>query len=126
MQGYLMVFLGAGIGGALRHGVNMAAVRLLPNSIGVGTLFVNVIGCFAMGVLIELLALKAGATQGQRLFLATGVLGGFTTFSAFAIETVLLHERGQLTWAIANVIASVVLCIVAAIAGLVVVRSLAA
>jgi CrcB protein len=126
MQGYLLVFLGAGIGGALRHGVNMAAVRLLPNSIGVSTLFVNVIGCFAMGVLVEMLALKTGATQAQRLFLATGVLGGFTTFSAFAIETVLLNERGQLTWAIANVIASVVLCIVAAIAGLVLVRSLAA
>lgn len=126
MQGYVLVFLGAGLGGALRHGVNMAALRLLPNSIGVGTLFVNVIGCFAMGVLIEMLALKAGATQSQRLFLATGVLGGFTTFSAFAIETVLLHERGQLAWAVANVVASVLLCIAAAIGGLVLVRSWAA
>lgn len=126
MQGYVLVFLGAGIGGALRHGANMAALRLLPNSIGVGTLFVNVIGCFAMGVLIEMLALKAGATQSQRLFLATGVLGGFTTFSAFAIETVLLNERGQLAWAVANVVASVLLCIAAAIGGLVLVRSWAA
>ena len=126
MQGYLLVFFGAGIGGALRHGVNLAALRLLPNGIGIGTLFVNVIGCFAMGVLIEMLALKTGATQAQRLFLATGVLGGFTTFSAFAIETVLLHERGQLAWAAANVIASVVLCIAAAVGGLVLVRSLTA
>lgn len=122
MQGYLLVFFGAGLGGALRHGVNLAAIRWFPNSIGAGTLFVNVVGCFAMGVLIEMLALKAGATQSQRLFLATGVLGGFTTFSAFAIETVLLHERGQLGWAVANVVASVVLCIVAAIGGMLLVR----
>ena len=126
MQGDVLVFLGAGLGGALRHGANMAALRLLPISIGVGTLFVNVIGCFAMGVLIEILALKAGATQSQRLFLATGVLGGFTTFSAFAIETVLLNERGQLAWAVANVVASVLLCIAAAIGGRVWVRSWAA
>jgi CrcB protein len=102
----------------------VTATRLLPNSIGAGTLFVNVLGCFAMGVLIEMLALKAGATQSQRLFLATGVLGGFTTFSAFAIETLLLHERGQFGWAMLNVVASVVLCIAAAVGGVVLVRYL--
>ncbi len=128
MQGYLLVFLGAGIGGALRHGVNVAAARLFGIGFPWGTLVVNVLGGFAMGVLIEWLALRAGAgwTQHLRLFLATGVLGGFTTFSAFSLDAVLLWERGQGAAAGTYVLASVVLSIAGLVAGLFMVRVLTA
>jgi CrcB protein len=122
MQSYLIVFVGAGIGGALRHGVNLAALRLLPASIGISTLIVNVLGSFVMGLIIEWFALKSDAPQAFRLFLTTGVLGGFTTFSAFSLETVLLYERGQLGWALLNVLASMSLSIGALFVGLFVVR----
>ena len=91
MQNFLLVFLGAGVGGALRHAFNVGFARLLPGTVGASTLVVNVLGSFLMGMLIEWLATKGEATQGARLFLATGVLGGFTTFSAFSLETVLLY-----------------------------------
>lgn len=122
MQNFISVFAGAGVGGALRHGINLVVARGWPNSVGVSTLIVNVLGCFLMGVLVEALALKAGASQATRLFLTTGLLGGFTTFSAFSLETALLYERGALGWAVLNVIASVTLSIFALIAGLWLVR----
>jgi fluoride exporter len=122
MQHYLIVFLGAGLGGAFRHAANLAATRLFPTVIGISTLIVNVLGSFLMGVLIEYLATKGGASQNWRLFAATGILGGFTTFSAFSLETALLMERGQFGWAAANVIASVLLSIAALFAGLWIMR----
>jgi fluoride exporter len=122
MQNYLLVFLGAGAGGALRHAFNFGFARLLPNTIGASTLLVNVLGSFLMGMLIEWLASKGEATQGARLFLATGLLGGFTTFSAFSLETVLLYERGQIGWAAIYIFASVAISLVALIAGLALVR----
>ena len=126
VQFYLLVFLGAGIGGALRHGVNVGAARLLGIGFPWGTLIVNVLGGFAMGVLAGWLALKAGAgwTQSVRLFLATGILGGFTTFSAFSLDAVLLWERGQVGAVVAYVLASVVLSIAALVVGLWTVRVL--
>lgn len=122
MQSYVLVFLGAGFGGACRHAVNLAVARSLPASTGVSTLIVNVLGSFAMGVLIEWLALKGHASSSWQLFLATGVLGGFTTFSAFSLESVLLYERGHLGWAAVNVLVTVTLSIAALFAGLFVVR----
>jgi CrcB protein len=126
MQSYLLVFLGAGIGGALRHAVNLAAARLLGTGFPWGTLTVNVVGGFAMGVLIEWLALRAGAgwTQHVRLFVATGVLGGFTTFSAFSLDAVLLWERGEGAYAIIYVVASIVLAVGGLAGGLSLVRVL--
>jgi CrcB protein len=122
----LLVFLGAGIGGALRHGVNVLTARFLGSGFPWGTLTVNVIGGFAMGVLAGWLALKAGEewTQSVRLFVATGILGGFTTFSAFSLDAVLLWERGASAAAAAYVLASVVLSIAGLLAGLFVVRVL--
>lgn len=126
MNSYLLVFLGAGIGGALRHGVNIGATRVLGTGFPWGTLTVNVVGGFAMGVLAGWLALKAGEgwTQSVRLFLATGILGGFTTFSAFSLDAVVLWQRGEAGAATAYVLASVVLSIVGLLAGLFVVRVL--
>jgi fluoride exporter len=126
MQPTLLVFLGAGIGGALRHGVNVGASRLFGVGFPSGTLAVNVIGVVAMGVLAGWLALKAGETwtQSVRLFLATGVLGGFTTFSAFSLDAVVLWQRGDSVAAGAYVLASVVLSIAGLLAGLFIVRVL--
>jgi CrcB protein len=90
---YLIVFLGAGIGGALRHGVNVAAARLMGFDFPYGTLIVNVAGSFLMGVLAGYFAFRPGINQHLRLFLTTGILGGFTTFSAFSLDTALLVER---------------------------------
>ena len=125
MQNYLLVFLGAGAGGALRHAFNIGFARLLPSTVGASTLAVNVLGSLLMGILIEWLALKGEATQSARLFLTTGFLGGFTTFSAFSLETVLLYERGQIGWAALYACASVLMSLAALIAGLALVRHFA-
>ena len=90
---YLIVFLGAGVGGALRHGVNVGSARLFGFGFPFGTLIVNVAGSFAMGLLAGYFLLRPGYSQELRLFLTTGVLGGFTTFSAFSLDTALLVER---------------------------------
>ena len=92
-MGYLIVFLGAGIGGALRHGVNVGSARLFGYGFPYGTLIVNVVGSFLMGVLAGYFAFRPGIGQHARLFLTTGILGGFTTFSAFSLDTALLVER---------------------------------
>jgi CrcB protein len=90
---YLIVFLGAGIGGALRHGVNVGATKLFGFGFPFGTFIVNVVGSFMMGVFAGYFAYRAGIPQHVRLFLTTGILGGFTTFSAFSLDTALLVER---------------------------------
>lgn len=122
--GYLLVFLGAGVGGALRHGVNIAAARLLGSGLPYGTFAVNVIGSFVMGVLTEYWAQKSGLPQPLRLFLTTGILGGFTTFSTFSLDTAMLWERGESMTAFAYAAASVVVSIGALFAGLALVRTL--
>jgi len=124
MQAYLLVFLGAGLGGALRHGVNVGCARVCGPAFPWGTLTVNIVGSFVMGALAGWLAFKAehGWSQPLRLFLSTGVLGGFTTFSAFSLDAVLLWERGQAGLAAAYVAASVLLSIAGLMAGLALVR----
>lgn len=123
---YLIVFLGAGIGGAMRHGVNLAALRLVGAGFPWGTLAINVAGSFAMGLVAEYFALKSGLPQQWRLFLTTGVLGGFTTFSAFSLEVALLYERGEVLAAALYMLASAVLAVVGLFAGLYVVRAFVA
>ena len=122
----LLVFLGGGIGAAGRHGVNIAAARLFGIGFPWGTLIVNVLGSFAMGLLAAWFAFRAGAglSQHARLFLTTGILGGFTTFSAFSLDAALLWERGAIVAAASYVIVSVMLSIAGLFAGLALVRSL--
>lgn len=122
----LLVFLGGGIGAAARHGVNIAAARLLGTAFPWGTLTVNVFGSLAMGLLVAWFAFRTdvGMTQHTRLFLTTGILGGFTTFSAFSLDTAVLWERGAMGIAAAYVAASVALSILALFAGLWIVRTI--
>ncbi|VVT22406.1 fluoride efflux transporter CrcB [Rhizobium sp. EC-SD404] len=114
----LLVALGGGLGAALRHLTNLAALRLLGPNFPFGTLAVNVIGSFLMGVLVEVVARRFGASAELRLFLATGVLGGYTTFSAFSLDTIVLWERGAPGVAVAYVGLSVLLSLAAIIGGL--------
>jgi fluoride exporter len=122
-MGFLIVFIGGGIGAAIRHGINLAAFRLVGIGFPYGTLFINVAGSFLMGLAAEYFALKAGLPQHLRLFLTTGILGGFTTFSAFSLEVALLYERGDLALAAIYVAASVILSIAALFGGLAIVRA---
>lgn len=89
---WLLVFVGGGLGAASRHGVNIAAARFLGVGFPWGTIIVNVGGSLAMGLIVAWLAFRGGGgwTQHTRLFLTTGFLGGFTTFSAFSLDVALL------------------------------------
>lgn len=122
MTGFLLVFFGGGLGAALRHGVNLLSARVLGTAFPYATLIENVTGSLVMGLLAGYFAFKGDATQPMRLFLATGVLGGYTTFSAFSLDTVLLWERGEVGLAAIYVIGSVALSIGGLIAGLALVR----
>jgi CrcB protein len=122
-MGYLIVFLGGGVGAALRHGVNLLASRLIGIGFPAGTLTVNVVGSLIMGLLAAWFAFKGDASQHWRLFLTTGVLGGFTTFSSFSLDVGVLYERGAVGMAAIYVIASLVLSIAGLFAGLALVRS---
>ena len=121
-MGYLLVFLGGGLGAALRQGVNLASASLLGTRFPYATLFANVSGSFVMGLIAGYFAFKDGGSQHWKLFLTTGVLGGYTTFSTFSLEAVVLYERSELGLAALYVIASVVLAIGGLFAGLLLVR----
>ena len=122
-MGYAIIFFGAGIGGALRHGVNLASARLFGVGFPFGTLIVNVAGSFAMGLLAGYFAYRTGVPQHFRLFLTTGVLGGFTTFSAFSLDAALLMERHAYGLAAAYIAMSVTVSLAALFAGLAVFQS---
>jgi len=120
--GFLLVFLGSGLGGMARHGVGLAAVRL-GQGFPFGTLAINIVGSTLMGVVVGWYALRGGG-QPLRLFLATGVLGGFTTFSTYALDGVLLLQRGETAAALAYIFGSVGLGLGGLLLGLVAMRAL--
>jgi CrcB protein len=126
VSNFLVVFLGAGIGGALRHGVNVAALRLLGPGFPHATITVNIVGSLIMGLLAGWFAHKADPGMMWRLFLTTGILGGFTTFSAFSLDAALLFERGQVGLAALYVLASPVLAVLGLFGGLWLIRAIAA
>ena len=110
--------LGGAIGASGRYLVGLLAVRLLGLGFPYGTFIVNILGAFLMGLLIEALALRFNGSQELRIFLATGVLGGFTTFSAFSLEVATMIERDQWYAAMFYACASVVFSVAALFAGL--------
>jgi CrcB protein len=110
------VALGGAIGASLRYLSNVGAMRLFGPGFPYATLFVNIAGSFAMGLLVVTLAKKGGTALAP--FLMTGILGGFTTFSAFSLDTFTLWERGQTLTALAYVAASILLSLAALAAGI--------
>jgi CrcB protein len=121
----LLVFVGGGIGSVLRLGTIHASRLWLPADFPFGTLIVNVGGGLVAGVLAAiLLARNVGGTDAASLFFLTGILGGFTTFSAFSLDAVQIWQRGDAALALIYVAASVILSIVAVVSGFAAVRAL--
>ncbi len=118
MHHLFLVMLGGAVGAGARHLVGRAALAIWGPGFPIGTLAVNIIGGFAMGLLAAWLATRASGDEALRYLLGVGVLGGFTTFSAFSLETVLMIERGELATALLYIFASVALSIGALFAGL--------
>ena len=122
LAGYAIVFFGGGIGAAMRHGANFAGMRIMGPNFPYATLFINVTGSVVMGLVAGYFAFKSGGSQHWRLFLTTGILGGYTTFSAFSLDAALLYERGELGLSALYVSASVALSIAGLFAGLWLIR----
>ncbi len=121
---YILVFVGGGLGATLRHLINLTCARCMPPGFPWGTFIINVTGSTLMGLIAGYLAFKGEASQPWRLFLMTGVLGGYTTFSAYSLDAALLYERGELLLAALYVAGSVVLSIAGLFAGLALIRHL--
>jgi len=118
------IALGGAIGAVGRHAVAGQVMKLTGGGFPWGTVTVNILGSFAMGALIEVMALKWSVGQELRAFLTVGILGAFTTFSTFSLDVALLTERGALPGAIGYVVVSVLFSILALFAGLYVFRQL--
>jgi CrcB protein len=120
----LLVFLGGGAGAGLRYLSVLWISRLFGAGFPAGTMVVNVAGSFAMGLLVGYLARRAeGVGEGMRLLLATGFLGGFTTFSAYSLDFAALWERQAVIAALSYAVASVILSLFAVFGGLWLARS---
>ena len=119
-----LVAAGGAVGASARHLVAQAGARAFGGGFPLGTLVINVVGCFLMGALIGVFDARGGGREGLRLFLAAGVLGGFTTFSAFSADFLELWERGEAITALGYVGASVILSLAGAAAGLWLAREL--
>jgi CrcB protein len=123
MKMVLLAAAGGALGSSVRYLVNVGAGRLLGIGFPWGTMIVNVAGCFVMGLLIGYGALRGTLSDEARVFLATGILGGFTTFSAFSADFAALIERKTFGLSALYVTGSVVLSLAAVFAGLYLVRS---
>jgi CrcB protein len=123
MMGYLVVFVGAGVGGAIRHGMNIWVGRFLGTHFPWHTFLINVVGSSVMGLVAGWFIFRQDLTGNMRLFLTTGILGGFTTFSAFSLDAMLLWQRHDHLLAALYVGGSVVLSIAGLAIGLWIMRT---
>jgi CrcB protein len=126
MRLLLLACAGGAVGAGLRHLVNLTTVRVFGLGVPWATFAVNVVGSFAMGVLTAYLLGRLPDAVGLRIFLATGILGGFTTFSAFSLDVAVLAEQGSPFHAGVYILASVLLSIGACVAGLFIARGVMA
>jgi CrcB protein len=122
---YLLVFIGGGLGSTLRHIINVVSARVFGTAFPYHTFIINITGSIVMGLVAGYLAFKGEESQPWRLFLMTGILGGYTTFSAYSLDAALLYERGEIGLALFYVLGSVVFSILGLFAGLALVRHLA-
>ncbi len=118
------IAVGGAVGAVARFGVSAAAGHLLGARLPWGTLAVNVLGSICLGVLLEWFACRQGTDERLQILLTTGLMGAFTTFSTFSVETIRLIQRGDLGWGAANVLGNVVLSLLGAAAGVAAVRYL--
>jgi len=121
MKIILAIGTGSFIGGVLRYLVSQLVQSKFLSAFPFGTLTVNIIGCFLIGLVFGLTE-KVNLTQEWRLFLATGLLGGFTTFSAFSIETVTMFRDGQFFYATVYISSSLVVGIIATFIGFAIIK----
>jgi len=124
MTNILLVAFGGAFGSVLRYLVGLWTLRSFGPSFPWGTLIVNVTGSFLIGVFAEAIARKFGASVEMRVFLITGILGGYTTFSAFSLDAITLMERGEPVTALIYVTSSVLLSAIAVFAGLALMRAI--
>ncbi|WP_429816729.1 fluoride efflux transporter CrcB [Ensifer sp. B1-9] len=124
MTHLFLVGAGGAIGSILRYIAGLWAIHRFGPSFPWGTLGVNITGSFLIGLLAEMIMRKFGASPEMRVFLITGVLGGYTTFSAFSLDAITLAERGDVMLSIVYIIASVALSILAVFCGLALVRAI--
>lgn len=122
MNSFILVGLGGAIGAAGRYGLGRVVFRLTGSGFPWGTLAANVLGGLAMGLLVGWLAARSSGDDALRLFLGVGLLGGFTTFSAFSLETLNMIERQDYGPAAGYVLASLVMSIFAVFIGLIIAR----
>jgi CrcB protein len=111
MTNYLIVSLGAAIGGAGRYWLSNFVYKFLPSNFPYGTLTVNIIGSFILGIIIYFFDSRELISPGLRLFLTIGFCGGFTTFSTFSFETINLIRNAEYLYAALNILSSVILCL---------------
>ncbi len=123
MKTVMAIALGGAFGAVARHFIERWSSFVLGDGFPWGTLTVNVVGCFAMGVLVELMALAWSPSIEMRAFLTVGILGALTTFSTFSLDIAVLHGRGETLLAASYVLVSVVASIVAIFAGLALMRA---
>ncbi len=124
MRLLILATLGGALGSGTRHLVNIGITRALGPAYPWATLTVNVVGSFLMGFLVDMIMRRFGGSPEMRTFLATGILGGFTTFSAFSLDISNLLGRGEAATALGYVVASVAISLLALYAGLALSRAL--
>ncbi len=117
MSRLFYVFLGGGAGSVARYLVTIVAARFISAEFPFGTLIVNVIGCFLIGFVNGAAMLSARVSPDARLFMTAGVLGGFTTYSAFNYETLALFEQGQVARATGYLAVTIIACALAGVLG---------
>jgi CrcB protein len=126
MERLLWVCVGSAFGGGARYVLALAALRWLGPTFPYGTLAVNVVGSYAVGLLMHVALETTLVPPGARIFLATGVLGGLTTYSSFNYETLTLATEGEWELAALNLLATVLGCLLAGVLGIVTGRAVVA
>ncbi|HEY6953329.1 MAG TPA: fluoride efflux transporter CrcB [Bacteroidota bacterium] len=111
MTDYVLVFVGGGLGAAARYGLQGLVYQKTGTGFPYGTLAVNILGCFLIGLLTSSMEERFLVQPSIRLFLTIGILGGFTTFSSFSFETISLIRDGEVLFALANALGSLLLCL---------------